>query len=118
MTDYEKMYADSIVSEYSPKTTSKAEALKKLDHKAKLPSNIFAYTFGTVGSLLLGVGMCLTMNVIGDGSVLLYVIGIIVGLLGIGMVSLNYTFFKRIRNKGKQKYGEDILRLAREIKAS
>lgn len=62
--------------------------------------------------------MCLTMNVIGSGTALFYVLGIIAGVLGIGMVSLNYTLFKRIRNKGKQKYSEDILQLAQEIRKS
>lgn len=118
MTDYEKMYADSIVSKYSPKTTSKAEALKKLDRKAKLPATVFAYIFGVIGALLLGVGMCLSMNIIGSGTTLFFVLGIITGILGIGIVSINYMIYKRLLNNGKQKYAADILRLAQEIKAS
>lgn len=115
MTDYEKSYVDAIVSEYSPKTTSKAQALKKLDRRAKLPANIFAYTFGVIAALLLGTGMCLSMNVIG-GTTTFFVIGIIVGVIGIAMALVNYPIHRCVLTRGKEKYAEDILRLANEIK--
>lgn len=47
------------------KKESKVIALKKLDRKAKLPASIFVYTNGIIMSLILGLGMCLAMNVIG-----------------------------------------------------
>ena len=46
--DTDKIYAEALVNEYAPKETSKVLALKKLDRKAKLPANVFAYTFGIV----------------------------------------------------------------------
>ena len=64
----DKIYAEAIANEYAPKETSKVKALKRLDIKAKSPANIFAYTFGIAMSLVLGVGMCLSMQVLGDGS--------------------------------------------------
>ena len=64
----DKIYAEALVNEYAPKETSKVLALKKLDRKAKLPANVFAYTFGIVTALIAGVGMCLSMNVIGGGT--------------------------------------------------
>ena len=64
----DKIYAEKLASEYAPKDTSKVLRLKKLDRKAKLPANIFGYTFGTVMALVLGVGMCLCMKVIGRGD--------------------------------------------------
>lgn len=42
----DKIFAESIANEYAPKDTSKVVALKKLDRKAKRPSEIFAYSFG------------------------------------------------------------------------
>lgn len=65
--DTDKTYAKKIALEYSLKQTSKALALKKLDQKAKLPANIFTYTFGIVMALIFGVGMCYSLNVIGEG---------------------------------------------------
>ena len=111
----DKTYAEKIASEYAPKETRKVVALKKLDNRAKLPANIFAYTFGIITALLLGVGMCLTMNVIGDGSTLFMVVGVIVGVIGIVGVSVNYPIYKKILNKSKKKYSADILALAKEI---
>ncbi len=111
----DKIYAESIANEYSVKKTSKVVALKKLDRKAKLPSMIFTYTFGIVTCLLLGVGMCLTMKVIGDGSNLLMAIGIIVGIIGILGMGVNYFIYKKILEHGKQKYSSDIINLANEI---
>lgn len=111
----DKIYAESIVNEYAPKETSKVVALKKLDRKAKEPANIFAFTFGILSSLLLGTGMSLSMKVIGDGSTLHFIIGIVVGILGIIGVSVNYFIYKKLLEKGKKKYGSDIIRLAKEI---
>ena len=47
----DKIYAEHIANEYSVKKESKVIALKKLDKKAKLPANIFAYTNGVIMSL-------------------------------------------------------------------
>ena len=65
----DKIFAEAIANEYAPKNASKVLALKKLDRKAKRKANIFAYTFGTLMALVLGVGMCLSMGVLGGGSV-------------------------------------------------
>lgn len=111
----DKIYAEAIANEYAPKKTSKTVALKKLDAKAKRPSEIFAYTFGIISALVLGVGMCLSMSVIGSGSILMRAIGIAVGVIGIAGVSVNYPIYKKIRENDKKKYAEDIIRLAKEI---
>ena len=107
----DKTFAEKIASEYAPKETRKVVALKKLDNRAKRPANIFAYTFGVVAALLLGVGMCLSMNIIGDGSALFTAIGVIVG------VSVNYPIYKKILEGSKKKYSADIIALANEIAA-
>ncbi len=111
----DKIYAEAIANEYARKDTTKVVQLKKLDAKAKRPANIFAYTFGIVSSLVLGVGMCLAMKVIGDGSTVSFGVGIGVGLLGILGASINYPIYKKMLEKGKKKYASDIIRLAKEI---
>ena len=109
-----KIYAESIAKEYAPKDDSKIVALRKLDRKAKMPANVFAYTFGIVSSLVLGTGMCLAMQVIGSGITSM-VIGIVIGVLGIIGCGLNYPFYKRILENDKKKYAYDIVQLAKEI---
>ena len=86
----DKLYAEQLANEYAPKDTSKVVALRKLDAKAKRPACIFAYTFGILTALLIGL----------------------IGLAGMGV---NYPMFKRMLAKGKQKYAFEILELAREI---
>lgn len=111
----DKIYAEAIANEYAPKDTSKVVALKKLDRKAKSKANIFAYTFGVIMALVLGVGMCLSMKVIGDGSTFMIIAGIIVGNIGIVGVSINYPIYKKLLENGKKQYAFEIMQLAKEI---
>ena len=111
----DKIYAEAIANEYAPKETSKVKALKRLDKKAKNPANIFAYTFGIAMSLILGVGMCLSMQVLGDGSTVSFVLGIIIGLVGIVGVSVYYPIYKKLLENGKNKYAFDIIELSKQI---
>ena len=111
----DKIYAEQIANEYAPKRTSKVKALKKLDAKAKNPATIFTFTFGIVSSLILGVGMCLSMSVLGTGTSLTIGLGITIGCLGILGVSVNYPLYKKILTKSKNKYATDIIKLANEI---
>ena len=111
----DKIYAEAIANEYSVKETSKVKALKRLDRKAKNPANIFGYTFGVVMALVLGVGMCLSMGVIGGGSQQTFVAGIVIGIIGIAGVSINYPIYKKMLENGKRKYASDIIMLAKEI---
>lgn len=111
----DKIYAESIANEYAVKDTRKVVQLKKLDAKAKRPAQIFTYTFGVIAALVLGVGMCLSMKVIGDGSTLMMAVGIIVGVAGMVMAGINYPIYKKILENGKKKYAADIIMLAKEI---
>lgn len=110
----DKIYAEQIANEYSKKETTKVRKLKKLDSKAKSTANVFAYTFGIVSALVLGTGMCLAMSVIGSG-IGATVVGIVIGIIGLVGCGVNYPIYKKLREKGKEKYGSDILRLAKEI---
>lgn len=101
----DKIWAESIAKEYAPKDSSKIVALKKLDRKAKLPAEVFAYSFGIGTMLLAGLGMCLAMQVIGAG---------VIGFAGCGVT---YPVYKRLLKKGKEKYAHEIVELAKEISA-
>ena len=41
--------------------------------------------------------------------------GIVLGLVGIAGASVNYPLYKKILEKGKQKYAADVIALAKEI---
>lgn len=111
----DKIYAQQLANEYTPKDTSKVIRLRKLDKKAKQGANIFAYSFGIFSALVFGIGMCLSMKIIGNGSTALTVLGIIIGIIGIALVSVNYPIYKKLLEKGKKKYAFEIVELAKEI---
>ena len=77
----ESKIAAAIREEYTEKKPNKLGELVELDRKVKRPAEIFAYSFGTVGSLVLGAGMCLAMKVIGN----MMPLGIVIGAVGIGV---------------------------------
>ncbi len=111
----DKIYAEAIVNEYSKKSASKVVALRKLDRAAKMPAQIFTYTFGVLSALVAGTGMCLSMGVIGGGTAVFTGLGIAVGLAGFAGMGANYPLYKRVLQRSKDKYAGDILRLASEI---
>ncbi len=74
--DTDKIIAESIAKDYH----SELYALRKLDRKAKLPAVVFAYSFGILSSLVFGLGMCLSMGVIGESKSNGRIAGIIMAL--------------------------------------
>lgn len=114
----DKIYAEQLANEYAPKDTSKVMALRKLDTRAKLPATIFAYTFGLIASLIVGVRMCLSVNIIGSHTAAGFVLGVIIGIAGLFGISVNYPIYRKLLANGKQKYAHDIIQLAKEISES
>ncbi|MDE5755971.1 MAG: dihydropteridine reductase [Clostridia bacterium] len=104
---------NKIKESYCPKSFTKFDELKALDKKVKKPAKVFSYIFGVIGALVLGTGMCFAMKVLGD----IMAVGIVVGVVGILMVSINYPIYKQILKKRKNKYGRKILELSEEIVA-
>ena len=115
MKNSEKVYAEQIAAEYSPKTTSKAVALKKLDKKVKNPPKIFALTLGIAGTLIFGTGMCFAMKVIGAGTAGAVAGGIVVGVAGMAIMAVTYPLYKKFLNARKKKYAFEIVELAKQI---
>ena len=64
----DKIYAEQLANEYAPKDTSKVVALRKLDAKAKLPANVFTYTFGIIGLLGMGVNYPIYKKLLTQGK--------------------------------------------------
>ena len=111
----DKIYAEHLANEYASKDNSKVIALRKLDARAKLPATIFTYTFGIFATLLLGAGMCLSMNIIGSGTQAAFLLGVALGLAGMLGMGLNCPIYRRLLARGKQKYAYEIMQLAKEI---
>lgn len=121
METTEKKLIENILRDYKEKEVTKFDELKNLDKKVKKPANIFAYVYGTIGSLVLGIGMCAAMNslptIILDliSNPLLMVLGIIVGLIGIAMTTSTYFIYRKILKSRRKKYANEIITLTEEI---
>ena len=111
----DKIYAEQLANEYAPKNDSKVIALRKLDARAKLPATIFTYTFGIISALITGIGMCLSMGVIGNSTAMFFALGVVIGIIGLAGMGVNYPVYKKMLAKGKQKYAFEIMELAKEI---
>lgn len=111
MTVEQTNVVKEIQAQYLPKEKTKMDELKALDKKVKLPAEVFAYSFGSAGALVLGTGMCLAMKVIGD----MMALGIVIGVIGIGLVTANYFLCKKILKARKKKYAAQITELASEL---
>ena len=115
MKNTQTLVIEKIKNSYVPKERTKFDELKELNKKVKRPATVMAYTRGTAGSLVLGTGMCLAMKIIGGATSFLMPVGIGVGLLGIAIVSSTYAVYKKVLNKRKAKYSNEIIELSNEL---
>lgn len=104
---------EDIRKKYLPKEEDKMETLRRLDKSAEKPGNVAALVIGITGALLLGIGMCCCM--VWGSSMVVFVIGIIVGILGIAILSCAYPMYKNITKKQREKIAEQILALSEEL---
>lgn len=111
----ENVIAEAIRDQYTEKKETKIDRLMEMDRKVKTPAEIFAYSFGTVGALVLGTGMSLAMKVIGASLSFALPLGIGVGIVGLLMVGGNFFLYDKILKNRKAKYGKEILALSNEI---
>ena len=109
--------AQKIRTQYMEKTPSELDELRELDAKVKRPANVFAYTFGSIGAIIMGAGMSLVMTDIGAaiGITSAFVPGIAIGVIGLAMALINYPIYKAILSDRKEKYGAKILELSEKI---
>ena len=110
---------ENIRSQYTEveRKHTELDELKALDAKVKKPANVFGYTYGSIGTVIMGAGMSLVMTDIGAklGMINTLVPGIIVGILGMAMVLSTYPIYKKILTARKKKYAAKILDLSNRI---
>lgn len=108
---------EKIRSQYVEQNHTELDALKALDAKVKKPANVFSYTYGSIGAIVIGAGMSLVMTDIGAmiGMTTTIVPGIAVGIVGMGMALTTYPIYKRILTSRKKKYSAQIMELSDRI---
>ncbi len=97
----------------------KMAQLRRLDAGVTQKAQAASLVFGVIGALILGFGMSLAMTDLGEilgsyrGMSMLF--GIIIGVVGIVLVSLAYPLYNRIIKKEREKIAPEILRLTDEL---
>ena len=121
MENKQKKTIENILKNYQGKEVTKFDQLKELDKKVKKLANIFGYVYGTIGALILGMGMCAAMNTLPEvilntiKNPLLMILGIIIGLVGIAMTTSTYFIYNKILKSRRNKYANEIISLTEEL---
>lgn len=107
---------EAIRKKYLPKEDDKMARLRELDASVGRKGMMASVILGTVGALLLGLGMSLCMTELGAllGDAALFV-GIPVGLIGLALVALAYPLYNHITKKERARIAPEILRLTDEL---
>ncbi|MDE7330158.1 MAG: dihydropteridine reductase [Clostridia bacterium] len=114
----QKNYVNQIKENYVPRGRTRLDELKELDGKVKLPPMIISISIGIIAALVLGVGMCLAMKVIGANvlsDTAIMALGVVIGCAGIALCIANYFIYKVILASRKRKYGAQILAISDEL---
>lgn len=100
-----------IRSKYAPKEENKMELLRRLDAQVTQKATMYSIIVGVIGALILGTGMscCLVWG----GAV--FVLGIIIGIIGLAVVGLAYPLYNHTLKKERERIAPEILRLTEEL---
>lgn len=115
MVNEQKDYVEKVRRDYVPHERTKLDKLKALDKRAHMSAISIAWILGTVGALVLGVGMCLALGAIGNSLSHRMALGVVIGCVGIAIFIADYFIYKAALKAGKRKYGEQIIALSNEI---
>ncbi len=100
-------------------TEDKMAQLRRLDAGVTQKAQAVSLVFGVIGALLLGIGMSLAMTDLGEilGSYrgMAMLLGVVIGIVGIVLVSLAYPLYNRIVKKEREKIAPEIIRLTDEL---
>lgn len=99
-----------IREKYVPKEADKMEQLRRLDAGVTQKGTAISLVIGIIGALILGTGMSMCMV-----WTELFVLGIIVGIVGIVMVSAAYPLYSYVTKKERKKIAPEIIRLTDEL---
>ena len=99
-----------IREKYVPKEFNKMEQLRRLDASVTQKGTVISLVVGIIGALILGTGMSMCMV-----WTELFVLGIIVGVVGIVMVSAAYPLYSYVTKKEREKIAPEIIRLTDEL---
>lgn len=110
----ENKEVQEIRKKYLPQSESKLDELKRLDYTVQNSGIMESLIIGIGGALIFGLGICLAMQVIGSGIVIV-ALGILLGIAGIAGMLAAYPVYRRVFDNTKQKFTPRILELTAEL---
>lgn len=108
-TQDERREIEDIRRRYANNKKSSIERLRELDGKVKNFPMALSISLGVVGILVFGLGLTLVLE---WGNV---VWGVITALIGCVPMAVAYPVYNYFFTKNKQKYGNEILELSKQI---
>lgn len=103
-----------IRRKYLPREESKFEELKRLDDMVQNSGTPESLCVGIGGALVFGLGLCLTMQVVGSG-VFAIVLGVLLGIVGVVSMIVAYPIYRNVFGKTKEKFAPRIIELSAEL---
>lgn len=100
-----------IRKKYLPQEEDKMEQLRRLDKSTNRKGTAVSIAVGVLGCLLLGIGMSCTMVWMEQ----LFILGIVVGAIGIAAIIAAYPIYNRITAKERERLAPQILKLTEEL---
>ena len=102
---------ERIREKYAPKETAgdKLEELRRLDRSVESAGTTVSLVVGILGALILGTGMACVLEW------QMYVVGLLVGLIGLLACVAAYPLYRKVVAKKKEQVGPLILRLSEEL---
>ena len=101
----------NIRKKYMPHEETKMEELKRLDNLVQGSGVMESLCVGIGGALIFGLGMCLTMEVIGH----MIWLGVVLGLIGMAGMIFAYPVYRKFFARAKEQYAPRILQLTEEL---
>lgn len=110
-TEEERKEIASIRKQYSPTHNgeTKLEKLRRLDGLVKNTAIIWSLVLGVVGCLIFGLGLAMVL----EWKIIFW--GVVVAVVGAIPMALAYPVYLGLLNRGKERYGEEILKLSEEL---
>ena len=101
----------SIREKYVPEEADKMERLRALDGNVTKKATVYSLIIGIAGALIMGTGMSCAL--VWQG--LMFIPGIIIGLIGIAGVAAAYPVYNRTLRKERERIAPEIIRLTDEL---
>ncbi len=110
-TESERREIESIRRQYKKElpSESKVERLRSLHSAVVGKATAVSLAFGVGGLLIFGGGMALVLELN------MLTVGIILAVVGAIPMALAYPVYKKLFEAGRQKYGDEIMRLSEEL---